>query len=434
MADVMKLGLVLSAVDKMSRVINGASENATKKFGNIEKSMKGINSISNKMFVAGGVVAAGIYKATEAAEDGAASERKLANVFKTMWGDNGEANKAAKVANDYAGKLAFQIGVEDDVIRTTQAKLATFSNVSNKVGIMSGIFDRATRAAHDMAAVGFGEAAQNAVMLGKALQDPMKMATALKKQGTLTADDIISIQSIYKTQGLLKAQEAVMTAVERQVKDTGLATVKATDIMKVGFSEVTEAIGGVFLPSVDEAKNKMISVFQPTIDWINNNHKLIIAIAKIAGGLLATAIVLRTFIMIMTIGKGVIVAYNVILGLTTSSMLLFKLQYYGMIAHKKLSIVWNGEVTAAQWLWNAEMMANPIGLIIAGVLALGVGLYLLVKHWDVVTASMKKFGAYLLSGVLRPIIWVLEAIGKLTGAKWAINMAANFMPAEIAEI
>ena len=36
-------------------------------------------------------------------------------------------------------------------------------------------------------------------------------------------------------------------------------------------------------------------------------------------------------------------------------------------------------VTAGQWLWNAAMMANPIGLIIAGVAALTAGIYLLVS-------------------------------------------------------
>ena len=39
-------------------------------------------------------------------------------------------------------------------------------------------------------------------------------------------------------------------------------------------------------------------------------------------------------------------------------------------------------VTAGQWLWNAALMANPIGLIIAGVAALTAGIYLLVKAFS----------------------------------------------------
>lgn len=425
MADVMKLGLVLSAVDKMSRIINGATENATKKFHNIEKAMHGINTVSNRMFIAGGIAAAGIYKAVEAAEDDAASQAKLRNVFRQMWGNSGAVDLAAEKQLKYADALSFQIGKENEVINTVQAKLATFRHLSNVTAISEGIYQRATKAAFDMGAVGFGEAAQNAVMLGKALDSPMTMIKALRKQGTIGDQDIVSIQGIFKTKGLLAAQKAILEAVEKQVKGTGIATAKATDIMKVGFSEVVEAIGGAFLPTVDEAKNKMISVFQPTIDWINKNHKLIITISKIAVGLLATAAVLRTFTMLMTIGKGIMIAYNFIMGLTTGAMILFRMQYYGMIAAQKLSLIWTGAVTAATWLFSAALWSTGIPEIVLAVVALGAGLYMLVKHWDVVTASMKKFGAYLLSGVLRPIIWVLEAIGKLTGAKWAINMAAN---------
>jgi TP901 family phage tail tape measure protein len=42
--------------------------------------------------------------------------------------------------------------------------------------------------------------------------------------------------------------------------------------------------------------------------------------------------------------------------------------------------------TAAQWLLNAAMTANPIGLVIAGVAALAAGAYFLVTKWDSVKA------------------------------------------------
>lgn len=44
---------------------------------------------------------------------------------------------------------------------------------------------------------------------------------------------------------------------------------------------------------------------------------------------------------------------------------------------------------AAQWLWNAAMAANPIGLIIAGVAALVAGVVLLIKNWDAVVGAVK---------------------------------------------
>lgn len=47
-------------------------------------------------------------------------------------------------------------------------------------------------------------------------------------------------------------------------------------------------------------------------------------------------------------------------------------------------------VTAAQWLWNAAMTANPIGLVIAAIVALIAIVVLLVKNWDTVKEVGKK--------------------------------------------
>jgi len=44
--------------------------------------------------------------------------------------------------------------------------------------------------------------------------------------------------------------------------------------------------------------------------------------------------------------------------------------------------------TAAQWLLNAAMSANPISLIVIGIAALITGVALLINHWDKVKAAM----------------------------------------------
>lgn len=43
-------------------------------------------------------------------------------------------------------------------------------------------------------------------------------------------------------------------------------------------------------------------------------------------------------------------------------------------------------VTAAQWAWNAAMMANPIGLIIVGIMALVAAAVLIIKYWEPIKA------------------------------------------------
>lgn len=72
---------------------------------------------------------------------------------------------------------------------------------------------------------------------------------------------------------------------------------------------------------------------------------------------------------------------------------------------------------AAGGVLNAVLLANPIGLIIAGVAALVAGIVLLVKNWDKLKAAMQRFGE-----------WVSNVFaGVLEGINGAIERVANFL-------
>ena len=69
------------------------------------------------------------------------------------------------------------------------------------------------------------------------------------------------------------------------------------------------------------------------------------------------------------------------------------------------STLWTGIVTAAQWLWNIAMMANPIGLIILAVVLLVAGIVLLWQNsagfrdffiglWDHIWSFLKMVGRW----------------------------------------
>jgi len=428
MADTMKLGLILSATDKMSRVVNRVVDGVNNKLKGLERGMSAVNSVSNKMLVAGGVAAAGIYKSVLSAEEARTAQARLDNAFKAMWGSSGTIQAASQAQGAFAEKLALQIGVEDEIIKLTQAKLATFRNVSSQTAIMSGVFERATRAAHDMAAGGFGDAASNAVMLGKALEDPLKMATALKRTGTLTAQDVIDVQTIARTKGLAASQEAVLKAIERQFKGSAAATVKATDLMKVGIGEIVESIGGAFLPSVDGAKGKMTSLFEPTIAWINNNHKLIQTIAKVALGLIAAAVAMRVVTTAISIVKAGMIAYNLI-ALAASGI------HTVLTGNLWLHTVATKAAAIGQWLLNAAMTANPIGLIVVGIAALIAGVVLAWKKFAgfravilTVWETMKGFGNILKTFVIDRIKGIIGGLGSM-GKAISLLFKGNFSEA-----
>lgn len=294
MADTnLKIAVVLSAVDKMSSVINSATSGS---ISNLNKFSQKANAVADKAYDVGRkagamglAIAAPLGLAVKAAEESEIANKRLENIFKSMGDATG---KAAKEAEAYASKLQMVIGVEDEEIQAAQAKIATFGKVSSATARMAGIFDRATNAAFDMASAGFGDAAGNAVQLGKALEDPIKGITALAKSGvTFTAQEKNKIKTLVESGKHLEAQKIVLKVIEKQVGGTAKATATTSAKAKAAFGEVAESVGRILLPQVNALMNKIIPVLNKVIKWIEENPKLAQTVAFVAAGLAALCIV-----------------------------------------------------------------------------------------------------------------------------------------------
>lgn len=169
---------------------------------------------------------------------------------------------------DYASKLQFSVGVDDEVIKATQAKLLTFKQLALTSDELGGSFDRATKLALDMAAAGFGTAEGNAVKLGKALNDPIKGITALNKAGIQFTDDQKKlIASLVESGDLLGAQEIILKEIETQLGGTAEATVTASERMNLAFGEISESLGLVLLPLVQKFSEWLLAITPQVITF-----------------------------------------------------------------------------------------------------------------------------------------------------------------------
>jgi phage-related minor tail protein len=133
-------------------------------------------------------------------EEARKSERRLENIAKQMglFGDN--TAKVTQRLSEYAEAISYATGVDDELVRSAEAILLTFKNLAKTADTTGGAFDRATIAAVDLAAAGFGEVESNAKQLGKALQDPVKGLTALRKAGvTFTKAEQDKIRALVPT-------------------------------------------------------------------------------------------------------------------------------------------------------------------------------------------------------------------------------------------
>jgi phage-related protein len=322
---ILKIDIVADATKALKALqdTGGAAEKAGGGFASAGKAIAGVVS-------AGAVVAFGT-SSVKAAEESAVATARLEQIFSSMGDTTGQA---AAAAGDYATQLSKKIGVDDEAIMAGQAQLATFGEVSSETARMAGIFDRATAAGADLAAAGFGSIESNAVQLGKALQDPTKGMTALAKSGvTFTDSQKAQIAALQESGDLLGAQKIVLAAVEQQVGGTAAATATSSDKMKVAFGEVQEQIGGKLMP-----------VVAGLMDLFTRYSSVLVPVAAVIAGLIAVT-------------------------------------YAWGIAQQALAVA-QGVATAATWLFNVAVAANPIGLIVIAIAAFIAALVVLFTKVD----------------------------------------------------
>lgn len=154
---------------------------------------------------------------------------------------------------------------------------------------------------------------------------------------------------------------------------------------------------------LDDAGKKIRDIAEKSMKWLKALKIIIITLAS--------------FKLIMLAIRTSVIAYNAIVGIAT----------------------------AAQWLWNAAMTANPIGIVIVAIAALVTGIIYLVTHWDEMTEKLvndwarisktfkeeglggvfKMWGKDLLIYVLEPLQNLLAIINKITGGRFGGESLKN---------
>ena len=200
--------------------------------------------------------------AVRAAEEAEVADRRLANIAESMNLFGASTDQVVKRMTEFADATMLATGVDDEIIKSTQAKLLTFKELAVTADDVGGAMDRATLAALDLAAAGFGEAEQNAVQLGKALQDPVKGITALGRAGvTFTDQEKAKIATLVESNKMLEAQDVILSAIETQVGGTAEATATGSSKMTAAFGEMSESIGKALLPLVQTLVPVMVGFF-----------------------------------------------------------------------------------------------------------------------------------------------------------------------------
>lgn len=202
-------------------------------------------------------------EAVKAAEGVQQANNRLQAVATSMGTFGDSTQQVTQRMIQFAESKEMLLGVDAEVLKSTQAQLLTFENLAKSAGTAGGMFDRATVAAADMAAVFGGTADQNAVKLGKALQDPVKGVSALTRVGvTFTAEQKKLIEQMVNSNNVLGAQDYILKTIEKQVGGTAAATATASEKMKLAFDNVKESVGMALLPVFEDLTAVLLPLIQ----------------------------------------------------------------------------------------------------------------------------------------------------------------------------
>jgi hypothetical protein len=216
-------------------------------------------------------------KLFDAFEEVTTANARIEAVVTSMGNFAGEIDGVTQRLVDQAEATARLTGVDRNLIKESQALLLTFDSVNKTAGDVGGVFDRATQAAVDLAAAGFGEVNTNAIQLGKALEDPIKGLTALGRSGvTFTDEQRELIKSLVESNRTLEAQGLILGAIEKQVGGVAEATANGSERMSQAFGILTESIGGALGPAFEFLAAKAIEFIDDAMVWWDANGEAVI--------------------------------------------------------------------------------------------------------------------------------------------------------------
>jgi hypothetical protein len=177
----------------------------------------------------------------------------------------GAAGMTATQVADLSEQFSLQTGIDDELIQSSLNLLLTFKAVRNEVGEGNDIFNRAGKAALDLGNV-FGSVDAAAIQLGKALSNPLKGVTALRKSGVdFTESQIKQIKTFVESGKVLEAQKIILAEVEAQVGGTAEATATGFDKMRVAIDNAQEELGTVLIPYIERFADVVTNNVVPVI-------------------------------------------------------------------------------------------------------------------------------------------------------------------------
>ncbi len=160
------------------------------------------------------------------------------------------------------------------------------------------------------------------------------------------------------------------------------------DRLHASMDAIEILIGGMLLPHVDKLAHLLVDRVAPAMMSFAHHHPLLTKIGVTMAAIVASTLLLGGALAIASAGIMGFVSFG-------PAMVAFA-NAIGIVS--LATKAW----AAAQWLLNAAMDANPIGLLIIGAAVLAAAAYGVYEYWDALKAFFKDWGLTVLGFLIAP--------------------------------
>lgn len=209
---------------------------------------------------------------------------------------------------------------------------------------------------------------------------PEASVAALRKLGAITDEQALQAEKMLKHGKTAEAQQFLVANAYKATKGAAEAQQTASEKLSLQWAELQETVGTKLLPVL----NQLMEWGMKFVTWVTSGSKESKVFIAVVGALVAGLAALK----LATIAASV--ASNT-----------------AMVAQKAWSAM-TKVATAAQWLWNAAMSANPLGLIVAAIVAL---IALVVVLWKK-NETFRRIVLAVWESVKKAVVAVWEGIKK----------------------
>jgi hypothetical protein len=225
------------------------------------------------------VLAAGVRTVTNAVSGSLSAFRESEKAGKkldaVLAATGGAAGVSGEEIRKMAGDLQLVTNFEDDATINAAALLATFTQIKGDT------FQSAIVAAQDLSAVMGQDLNASIVQVGKALNDPVRGVTALRKVGvSFSEEQQKQIKQLQTSGDLAGAQAIILQELQNEFGGAARAVADPFTILSNVIGDIMEMLGGALLPTLQTIAVEVLGVFQRNTESIQAAFTLLGDIIK----------------------------------------------------------------------------------------------------------------------------------------------------------